>query len=392
MVLIIGIMGYASIDNFIKPVGWQLIKGYSNNVMPQDATSYEKVINIRNNIGGYFNEVYPKNEYINLYGAVNNVIGNKFVFDVNPLNNVVKLNNDYLTFVYQKSKNISQYEKNMIELNTYLKQKDIALLYVQAPDKIDKFDNQLPTGVDDFTNSDADEFLKAIRSAGVDTMDFRDIIHDSNINHYEMFFKTDHHWKPEAGLWATGKLCEKLAADYNFKIDTQLYDPKNYNVEVKKNWFLGSQGKRVGLYYGGVDDISVITPKFETNLEYKIPSNQIDKTGTFENTLIDYEKINKRDYFNLSPYSSYTGGDFPLSTVNNKLVSGKKILLVRDSFACVVAPFLSLSCSQLDIIDLRHYTDSTLIQYIDKTNPDIVIFFYNPSAYKTDDGKQFTFK
>jgi len=393
LVLLIGIIGYASIDKFIKPVAWQLIKGYSNNVMQEDSTSYDKVVNVRNRIEDFFKkELYPKNVYINLYGAVNNVVGNKFIADANPLYNVVKLNNNYLVFVYPKSKNIAQYAQNLIELNTYLKQKDIALLYIQAPNKINKFDNQLPTGVDDFTNSDADEFLQTIRNSGVDTMDFREIIHDNKINHFEMFFKTDHHWKPEAGLWATEKLSEKLVSDYNFKIDTQLYDPKNYNVEVKKNWFLGSLGKRVGLYYGGVDDISIITPKFETNLEYIIPSKNIDKIGSFENTLIDYDKISKRDYFTLSPYSFYTGGDFPLSSViNNKLVSGKKILLVRDSFACVVAPFLSLSCSELDIIDLRHYTDSTLIKYIDKTNPDIVIFLYNPSVYKTDDGKQFTF-
>jgi hypothetical protein len=73
-------------------------------------------------------------------------------------------------------------------------------------------------------------------------------------------------------------------------------------------------------------------------------------------------------------------GDKQVITVHNKLVhDGKKILLVKDSFAEVVSPFLSLGVEELHILDLRYFNGS-IKSYVAQQQPDMVVVMYNPSV------------
>ena len=52
-----------------------------------------------------------------------------------------------------------------------------------------------------------------------------------------------------------------------------------------------------------------------------------------------------------------------------------KILVVKDSFANSVAPFLALCVKQIDILDPRWFKGS-IRSYIKKTQPDIVLVIH----------------
>jgi hypothetical protein len=318
-----------------------------------------------------------KNEFIKMNGLLQKSMGKKTVNDLDTDNTVTKLNNGYLTFTAEKIET-AKVSDNLISFNNYLKEKSIPLLYVQAPAKISKYDNKLPIGVEDYLNLNADNFLSQISKSKVDFIDIREKMHSENIDQYELFFKTDHHWKPEGAFYAFQKVAEKLNNDYDFNIDSQYTDFNNYDIKTYKDWFLGSQGKRVGPSYAGVDDISLIYPKFKTDLVFEVPSKQLVKKGSYLESIIDYSKVEQKDLWNNNPYAMYTGGDYPLNIIKNNTIKDKKILLLRDSFGCAFAPFLSMACNELDIIDLRYYNSENLKEYISKTNPDIVLFLYNP--------------
>lgn len=302
----------------------------------------------------------------------------------------VKLENGYLSFIYEKSDNISEYAENMIELSCFLEEKEIDLLYIQAPFKISKYDDQLPDGIEDYTNENADEFLEAIEGT-VDYIDLREEIYNAGIDQYDFFFKTDHHWTPEGAFWAFGTISEVLNEEYGFDIDERYYDMENYTMEVYEDWCLGSQGRRVGTLLAGVDDISLITPNFETDFIFEAIYDDVYKTGTFVEALLDYENIEIKDYYNLDAYSVYTGANSELKSITNTLNSdGKKVLFVKDSFARVLSPFFVLGCSQVDLIDIRYYNEKSLMDYIEDNDYDMVIFLYNPSLYN-DYEKAFVF-
>lgn len=299
--------------------------------------------------------------------------------DVEENNEVTRLKNGYLTFTYPKY-DVTNNANNLLKLNEKLSQKNIPLIYVQAPFKVSKYDSLLPLGTEDYSNENADKLVNLIKDK-IDVIDIRDFEKEDNIDHYSMFFKTDHHWRPEFAFYAFGKVGEHLGEKYSLSFNKDYLDIEQYNIENYENYFLGSQGKRVGKYFSGVDDISLITPKFETNFDYKIPSYQIDKHGTFRDTLIDFSHVEKKDYYILNPYAMYTGGDFTITYTTNHLVKDKKLLLVKDSFACAFSPFISLLFHEVETVDLRQFKDKSLMEHIEDSNPDMVMFLYNPSEY-----------
>ena len=66
---------------------------------------------------------------------------------------------------------------------------------------------------------------------------------------------------------------------------------------------------------------------------------------------------------------------------NNLNTHGKKVLLIRDSFACAFAPFLSLQTRELHICDVRdgdYYVGDKLNMkdYIQQIKPDYVLVLY----------------
>ena len=57
-------------------------------------------------------------------------------------------------------------------------------------------------------------------------------------------------------------------------------------------------------------------------------------------------------------------------------IADKRVLLVRDSFACAFTPYLAQACAELDTIDKRAFPQ-TIASYIEETKPDLVLFLYN---------------
>ncbi len=155
------------------------------------------------------------------------------------------------------------------------------------------------------------------------------------------------------------------------KVDKEFLNLKNYTIEIKKDLFLGSSGKRVGKYYAGVDDFPVITPKKDFNFEVELVEENIKKQGSFEEVLCDVNKL-KNDYFNLNPYAYYTGADDQRNIINKDALENKKVLYIGDSFSLVPQPFLSLNFTTVHKRDMRHFKED-FEEYYNKFDPDIVI-------------------
>jgi hypothetical protein len=180
-----------------------------------------------------------------------------------------------------------------------------------------------------------------------------------------------------------------LNAQYGFTFDVSLADPERYRYTRYQDWFLGSLGKKVTLAQTVPDDFILIRPAFATDFSVRIPELNLSARGDFD-VLIDHSQLDIRDYYTLSPYGAYCYGDRPVITIHNNLSNnneGKTILLIKDSFAEVVTPFLSMGVEDLHILDLRHFNGS-LKSYIEKNRPNIVILMYNPSAIDDDAHKK----
>lgn len=345
---------------------------------------------IRNNTG--YRDYYKnkKKDVVSLYYRVTKK-------DVVTVNNsqVVLSKEGYLVEPVNKAsdEDVENYCKNINELKKCSNENGANFLYVYAPDKPQFV--TYPNGVDNYSVQNYELFINNLKNLNVETLDLSKEMEKEDKALNDMFFITDHHWKPEAGFWATGKICQKLSENYGFNYNLNTTDINNYNIKTYKNWFLGSTGKSVGKYYSplGVDDYLLFTPKFDTDITETRPFENETKSGDFSNTLIESSRIKYKNLYFYNTYAAYTGGDYRLQiTVNNKAENDDIILVIRDSFACVVTPFLTLNCKEVHSIDIRNYEylgkdKIDLKSYIETVNPDYVIVLYHSVPTQDNSGK-----
>ncbi len=277
-----------------------------------------------------------------------------------------------------KKRDVTECVNRLIEFNDYLNDLNINLLYVQAPNKISQT-QKISSIYKDYSNENMDNLLKAIKNK-IDYIDLRENINKAKLNYLKLFYKTDHHWLPETGLWATKEISSYLNNYYEMNLKIENSNFENYNIERYPKMYLGSDGRYVSLKNAEPEDFCLLIPKFETKLNVKILDMQMNKTDTFENVLIDWSKVKYKNYYKISQYSAYLYGDRPLIEIHNEYIdNNKKILLLRDSFSAVVEPFLALENEYLSIIDLRKFSGS-LKSYIHEFRPDVVVILYNANA------------
>ena len=193
-------------------------------------------------------------------------------------------------------------------------------------------------------------------------------------------------------------MCSHLNKLYGFEYNEQYTDLKNFNIETYEDWFLGSYGKKTGRFIvsGGAEDIDIITPKFDTDLTQEQPFKNEIIRGPFDETVLKKTHINTKDYYGRNPYATYSGGDFQLQIIKNHLnPEGKKIIMIRDSMACVVTPFLSLNASELHILDMRDFANVSgerinVYDYINQEKPDYVIVLF--AGIKTLGSEKYDFE
>ncbi|MCM1047180.1 MAG: hypothetical protein NC433_01985 [Clostridiales bacterium] len=264
-----------------------------------------------------------------------------------------------------------EYEQ-IVDFKKFLDDNGVNLLYVNEPTKYDDdslFLNEF--GVETYSNRNMDTFLKRIRAIGVNTIDLRDNIREENINIFNLFYRTDHHWTTRTALWAARIIAGGLNQYCGYNIDTSIYDEENYSyVEWKECW-LGEQGRKIAKSYVGLDDYTEIKPNFETSYCFKNLGNY---DGTFDD-FINEEVYNPENdvYVNRSWHYSY----FLFNCINNNIDYGK-VLILGDSYENVMEPFLSLSIHETDTLILRNYAEEELDlrSYILENNYDTVIIAY----------------
>lgn len=286
----------------------------------------------------------------------------------------------------RSQKNYDDIKNNIVNFNNYLKDNKIDLLYVQAPAKIENTTSGGTLNIlKDYLKENTDNFINSLEENNIEVLDLREKMKEEGLDYKSSFFKTDHHWTPQTGIWATKQIANKINDLWGMKIDSNIYRKENFDTKTYENIYLGSQGRRVTLAKAKPENFDVIYPNFETNISIKIPSMEIDKTGSFREILIDENFISK-DYYNATVYSTYDYGDKAVKAIKNNFVKdNEKILILKDSFADVVTPYLSLVANNIYEVDLRYFNGS-IKSFIEKNNiTKVIMLYYSGSLYNQKD-------
>lgn len=359
-----------------------------------DTVEAQKDISISNSIknidASIKDNTYGKYTFIDFYGYLQKLMGKNEESNFE----VVKDDNGTLhyTFFGDKANPVYELVKRTEALKNGLKDESVKFAYIMPPDKYYKPYTSLPYGIPyNYANETADSFLDLLKQNNIDTIDLRENLAESGIEPKDLFFKTDHHWKTETAFWEFGQLANTLKNNYGANIkDIDFYTNKdNYNFITYKDSYVGSMGRKTGIPYSGVDDFTLIYPKFNTDYTYysKTGEQETNLKGRFEEALITISpfRTNKGVYaLEGDKYSSYLFGNQGIvHVVNKKVPNGPKILFVKDSYTVALAAFLSTVCSDIYMVDPRYYTGS-IPEYIDSVKTDFVFVSFYPQDLTED--------
>lgn len=313
-----------------------------------------------------------KFHFINLNGLVRNVLNQR------EMNGVVKLNNDYLALPIRKSpETILMDNADVVSaLAEKLEEKNIDFLYVQAPPKVTESGEELPTGIIDYSNENIDTFLMRLKENNTEYVDIRECFREDNLNVYDYYFKTDHHWNVRGGFYAYNQIVERLEKNLSISVDKDLLNGGNYNFVNFEDWYLGYYGRRTGYFFDGLDDFEVVYPKFSTFIK----DITREKEGTFEEVILNMSTISEKQYESGFLYDVVYGNSLLAQFSNPTAPCKERVVVISDSMGEVVNPFMILTFS--DVYSMHWSAIS--IDEIERYNPDVVIAILIPGNISTD--------
>lgn len=331
----------------------------------------------------YSDSFFDKYFFVNANGFFHKLLGQRQMKDV------VKTDSGKLVIPVEEAVVWEQVEKTK-DFYQWLKTEEISFSYVQVPYEICKYEDGLPDGVKDYSNKNADTFLYGLEQYDIPYYDLREEMHNAGMEHSEAFFQTDHHWTIETTFWAYGVMTDYLGKMLQVEVPQEYTAPELYLAETIDEGVLGSNGRRTGISYGGLDELTLIYPKFFTDLSFEAKEKGIYREGEFREAYMDYERLEGDNLYEMLQYNVYIGDDYPTTVQTCKIAPvDKKVLIIKDSYFRPVNAFLGLVFERVDTIDMRYYSGDVR-EYIKELKPDVVLICYNPNMLA--DIKNFRFE
>ena len=254
------------------------------------------------------------------------------------------------------------------------------LVFVLCPSKVPPGGIGLPRGLEDEDNIVGDLLVAAFAERGIECLDLRERIAREGLDHASMFFRTDHHWLPSAGLWAANEVGRFLAEKHGLPYDAALTDPARYRTRRLSERFLGSFGRRTGLWYAGTEPFDAVLPRFKTDFVFGVPGAEPLREGPFAKAFLRMPR-GKALPWNASVYNSYLGSRQAVAAFGNRRGgNGKTLCVVKDSFAAVLLPHLAVQYDRIVFLDPRVNPRISLFAAIRAERPDAVLFILNPNS------------
>jgi len=298
-----------------------------------------------------------------------------------PGTTFVKLDQGMLTYVEddaslaEAQKNI---EKRLCYLNEFaeiVKQEGIDVTYINVPNKSYALMQQCPIGLRPDTLTNPNRYVaQKLAEYGIPCVN---VWIEDGVDR-ELFYKTDHHWKIACGISAAKAVSDYLNQAYAYNIDTGIYDDENYEVVVYEDVLLGSIGTNSTGAFVSAEDMEVYYPKTDMHYRFAIPSKNIDLEGGFD-IFINKQKLDDKGQWPFNAYAAYIYANSAYVSIQNESIEDDhRVLIIKDSFANVVVPYLAQSIGHVDVLDIRdsqadYYSDS-VIELIKENQYDNIFF------------------
>lgn len=181
-----------------------------------------------------------------------------------------------------------------------------------------------------------------------------------------LFYRTDHHWTTEGAYEAYGLWCRETGREPT---------PKTAYTRTEVPGFYGTSYAKSGLWATPPDTLEV----WETGMSVTVTVQDDNmKELKKQESLFFWEHKEEVDKYPI--FLDGNHGHVTIETGNK----GGRLLVLRDSFAHCLSPFLTAHFSRIDLIDLRYFKKQTASAYVEENLPDEILFCYGLDSLMTD--------
>lgn len=185
----------------------------------------------------------------------------------------------------------------------------------------------------------------------------------------EIYYRTDHHWTTLGAWYAYEQYTKAVGGDLQ-----RAQGKKKFRC-ISKN-FYGTTYAKIN-YARQADKIEIYEPEDKLRVVYNMGEKKTK-------TLYDVSFLKTADQ-----YSVFTGGNQAVLEITGGIKNGKTLLLIKDSFANSILPFLAEDYEKLVVVDLRQLNVSG-DRLLEMFSPTDILILYNSAQFAQD--KEFEIK
>lgn len=233
-------------------------------------------------------------------------------------------------------------QKNLDAISALAKQKEVHL-YV-PPRSFDVFEDKLPKLYPKEEDKTVTELLEG------DTL--TDFLELKEIANEEYYYKTDHHWTTKGAYLAYTQICERMGI--------AAYSENYFIKETVADNFRGTSASKSGLPNWLISEDTVTLYRYKEDGAFTVENRE---TKESKKGFYDYSALDTAD-----KYRVFLGGNYSHLSIRGE-GERQKLLLIKDSFANSVIPFLALHFD-IEIIDPRYCPKGYLNEQLEREDID----------------------
>lgn len=290
--------------------------------------------------------------------------------------NGVFIENDMMMEAW-KSYDHTIYDKNLKAINKFAENhENIPIYFMLVPNAQEIYKNNLPAFAPvENQKKFIDNFYSDL-SGFEGTVDVYSALKEKSEDSY-IYYRTDHHWTSFGAF-----LAYQAAAPV---LGYESYPYSAFEIEHASHDFRGTLFSKTLDFNVTPDIIDYYTvAKGEPEVKVSVYDKPDNSTGKI--IYKNYDSMYFRDFLDVKDkYSSFLGQNSPLVTVENPSAkSEKSLLVIKDSYAHSLVPFLSKEYKKVTMIDLRYINaDFQIIAPLE--DYDQLLFMYNVITFSQDD-------
>lgn len=257
--------------------------------------------------------------------------------------------------------------ENLLKLQTAVESYGGTFLFVGLPEQSSALRDRYPEGLANYDHvySSREEALFGTgEAAGVHMLNLIPTMRQNN----DLYYCSDHHYRLQGAYLAYQEICNTLGISALSEGD--------FTWKALPNPFLGSLNRKLM----GMWDTDEALWIYE--LSEPIPFERWDNGQPVEPTVFalpDRETA-------YAEYNAYMGGDKAETVIQTNRPELPDCLLFGDSFTNALETFLYTSFDETRSLDLRHYTEMGILEYVQTYQPDVVICMQNDTVYLLPEG------